>query len=177
MSTVLTFARPYARAAFELARRDKTLADWSLKLRFAAEVASDERVVDLTGNPRISAEGLAGLFLPQGESLDGAFGNFIRLLAENRRLSVLPEITALFEELKREAERVFKVRVRTATKMGESQIIALQTALKKRFDREIDLQQSIDPNVLGGAIIDAGDIVIDGSVSGRLKRLQNSLAH
>ncbi len=177
MSSVFTLARPYARAAFELARGNKMLADWSLKLKFAAQVASDARVMDVAGNPSIGADDLVGLFLPQGEANDGAFGNFIRLLTENRRLQLLPEITALFEELKRESERVFEVRVRTATALGESQIVALRAALKKRFDREIDLQQALDPNVLGGAIIDAGGVVIDGSVSGRLRRLQTSLSH
>lgn len=177
MSSALTLARPYARAAFELARANKTLPDWSSKLQFAAHVANDERVIDVAGNPRVAPEDLTGLFLLQGESGDSAFGNFIRVLAENRRLRLLPEIAMLFEELKREAERVFEVRVRTATRLGDSQIVALRAALQKRFDREIDLKQALDPDIVGGAIIDAGGIVIDGSVSGRLKRLQSSLAH
>lgn len=177
MSEALTLARPYARAAFELASGAKALADWSGKLGFAAQVAADSRVHSLNGDPRIAANDLTSLFLPTETSVDSAFGNYIRLLAENARLSLLPEIAAIFEVLKHDAERVLKVSVRSATAIDPAQVSSLKAALSKRFNREIELEQKLDATVIGGAIIDAGDVVIDGSVAGRLQRLSSALAH
>lgn len=177
MSEALTLARPYARAAFELANGSHALADWSGKLGFAAQVAADPHVRHLTGDPRISALHLASLFLPAETSTESAFANYIRLLTENRRLNLLPEIAAVYEELKHDAERVLKVNVRSSTTIDQAQISRLKAALSKRFGREIELEQRLDPTVIGGAIIDAGDVVIDGSVAGRLQRLTSALAH
>ena len=176
MSSALTFARPYARAAFELARAHDALGAWAGKLAFAAQVAADPRVVALIGDPRVAQTELAQLVMPQGEPADSRFAVFIDLLAQNRRLVVLPEIAALFAELKNEAERVLKVNVRAAAPLGEAEAAKLRDALKRRFGRDIELAQAIDPTVLGGAIIDAGDVVIDGSVRGRLARLEQALA-
>lgn len=175
MSSALTLARPYARAAFETAHSHAALASWAEKLAFAAEAAADSRVVALFGNPRLSSDQLASLFLPHGEKVDTDFGRFISLLADNGRLPVLPEIGALFEQLKLESERTLKVRLRTAERIDATELEKISAALKRRFDRDIELTQSIDPKMLGGAIIDAGEIVIDGSVRGRLARLEQAL--
>ena len=175
MSSALTLARPYARAAFETAHSHAALAGWAEKLAFAAEVAADSRVLALFGNPRLGSDQLASLFLPHGEKTDTDYGRFISLLAENGRLPVLPEIAALFEQLKLESERTLKVRLRTATRVDAAELEKISTALKRRFNRDIELSQSIDPKMLGGAIIDAGEIVIDGSVRGRLARLEQAL--
>jgi F-type H+-transporting ATPase subunit delta len=177
MSNALTFARPYARAAFELARAQNALGEWAGKLAIAAQVAADPRVTALFGDPRVSQAELAALVLPEGENADSAFGTFVRVLAENGRLPVLPEIGALFEELKHEAERVLKVNVRSATPIDAAETAKLKDALKRRFGRDIEIEQSIDANVLGGAVIDAGETVIDGSVRGRLARLESALLH
>lgn len=177
MSNALTFARPYARAAFELARAHNALGEWAGKLAFAAQVAADPRVTALFGDPRVSQADLVALVLPEGEGADTPFADFVRVLAENGRLPVLPEIGALFEELKHEAERVLKVNVRSATPMDAAEAAKLKDALKRRFGRDIEIEQSIDTDVLGGAVIDAGEIVIDGSVRGRLARLENALLH
>ena len=114
MSSRETLSRPYARAAFELGKGQNALSDWSAKLGFAAAVAARPEVVDLIGNPRITAEQLKALFLPNGEAADGAFALFVAQLAANRRLALMPDIAARFEQLKRESERVLKVRVKTA---------------------------------------------------------------
>ena len=98
------------------------------------------------------------------------------MLAENHRLPVLPEIGALFEGYKQDAERVLKVNVRSATPIDAAETAKLKDALKRRFGRDIEIEQSIDAGVLGGAVIDAGDVVIDGSVRGRLARLEQALA-
>jgi len=177
MSSALSLARPYARAAFEMARASSSLGEWSGKIAFAAEVAADPRVTALFGDPRISQAELAALVTPEGEGADSPFAGFVRVLAENSRLPVLPEIGALYEELKHEAERVLKVSVRSATAMDSAETGKLKDALKRRFGRDIEIEQSVDASMLGGAIIDAGEVVIDGSVRGRLARLSQALAH
>jgi F-type H+-transporting ATPase subunit delta len=177
MSSALTLARPYARAAFELARSRNALSDWAGKLAFAAQVAADPQVAGLFGNPRVTADELASLFIAEGETADSDFSHFVQLLADNRRLPVLPEIGALFEELKLESERVLKVQLRAAAPIDESEVAKLKEALKRRFGRDIELTQSVDTDIIGGAIIDAGEVVIDGSVRGRLARLEQALTH
>lgn len=176
MSNALSLARPYARAAFELAQAHAALGEWAGKLAFAAEVATDPRVAALFGDPRLAEHDLIALVLPQGEADDSPFMRFVHVLADNGRLPVLPEIGALFEELKQEAERTLTVNVRSATPIDAGEVAKLKDALKRRFGRDIELHQSIDSDVLGGAIIDAGDVVIDGSVRGRLARLGQALA-
>jgi F-type H+-transporting ATPase subunit delta len=177
MSSALSLARPYARAAFEMARSANALGEWAGKIAFAAEVAADPRVIALFGDPRIAQKDLAALVTPESEGVDSPFAGFVRVLSENGRLPVLPEIGALFEELKHEAERVLKVSVRSATAMDDSETTKLKDALKRRFGRDIEIEQSVDASMLGGAIIDAGEVVIDGSVRGRLARLSQALAH
>ena len=177
MSETLTLARPYARAAFETASKGNALAAWSQKLGFAAQLISDARVGALVGNPRLGNAELTGLLLPPDEAVSSQFAGFLQLLVENRRAPLLPDIAALFEELKRDAERVLKVTLRSAAALPQAQADAIKAALKKRFGREIELETRIDPNVIGGAVIDAGDVVIDGSVRGRLARLESALTH
>ena len=176
MSSAVTVARPYARAAFELARSHDALDAWAHKLGFAAEVASDARVTALFGDPRARGAELAALVMPEGESADSEFARFVHVLADNGRLQVLPEIGALFVERKNEAERTLKVNVRSAAPIDASEVAKLKAALKRRFDRDIEIEQSIDPGMLGGAIVDAGSVVIDGSVRGRLARLRQAVA-
>ena len=131
----------------------------------------------LSGNPRVAAGELVSLFLPEGEAADSAFANFIGVLADNGRLPVLAEIAAIYETLKAEAEKVTRVHVRTATALDDAEAEKLRVALKRRFGGDIEIQRSVDPSVLGRAIIDAGDVVIDGSVRGRLARLEQALTH
>lgn len=175
MSETLTLARPYARAAFAAARDGNALADWSGKLATAAQIVTDARVHSLIGDPRVGNGELVQLLLPPGDSAGAPFGRFLALLVDNHRAGLLPDIAALFEELKRESERVLKVTVRAAVPVGDSQAEAIKAALKKRFGRDIELEQKLDPDVIGGAVIDAGDLVIDGSVRGRLERLESAL--
>jgi F-type H+-transporting ATPase subunit delta len=99
----------------------------------------------------------------------------MQLLADNRRLRALPEIAALFERLKRDAEHVLKVRVRSAVPLDEDEATRLISALRRRFGSDIDMEQRVDPSVLGGAVIDAGETVIDGSLRGRLEKLETAL--
>lgn len=177
MSSAESLARPYARAAFDLARESNALVDWSSKLDFAAAVARDPQVLNLIGNPAFGGDKLVSLFLPQGEKAGSAFANFLATLAANRRLTILADVADGFAALKREAEGVLKVKVRAAVPLEAGQADALKAALAKRFGRQIELTSTIDESVIGGAIIDAGETVIDGSVRGRLERLAQSLTH
>jgi F-type H+-transporting ATPase subunit delta len=176
MSSRETLSRPYARAAFELGKAQHALADWSAKLGFAAAVAARPEVVDLIGNPRITVDQLKTLFLPEGEAADSAFALFVAQLAGNRRLALMADVAAQFEQLKRESERVLQVRVKTAVALEASQAESIKAALAKRFARDIVIESSVDAAVLGGAVIDAEGLVIDASVRGKLERLGQALA-
>lgn len=177
MSSAESLARPYARAAFDLARESNALAEWSSKLQFAAAVARDAQVQTLIGNPAFGGEKLVSLFLPQGEKAGSAFANFVATLAANRRLPILADVADGFAALKRADEGVLKVTVRAAVALEAAQADALKASLARRFGRQIELTSVIDESVIGGAIIDAGETVIDGSVRGRLERLAQTLTH
>jgi F-type H+-transporting ATPase subunit delta len=175
MSQALTLARPYARAAFSIARDGGKFVEWSDALGFAAHVAADPRVAALLGHPKLG-DGDAVTLL----SLDGAeqgVRDFLALLADNRRLVLLPEIAGLYEELRAEAERVVKAKVTSASELPEGELDTIRAALKKRFGREVEIESAIDASLIGGALIAAGDVVIDGSLRGKLSRLQAALAN
>lgn len=178
MSELITLARPYANAAFELAREQKKYDHWSELLAFMAAVAHDGTMRAVLDSPRLSEEQAAELFISVcRERIDDLGQNFIRLLAENRRLSLLPEITALFELLRREAEGRIEAEVVSAKEISKAQVEAIAKALKTRFGREVNLTTRTDEDLLGGAIIHAGDLVIDGSIRGRLNKLSTALSH
>jgi F-type H+-transporting ATPase subunit delta len=176
MSQALTLARPYARAAFGIARDSGRLPNWSTLLGFAAAVVSDERIAAMLGHPKLEAEALVDLLLPQGD-IDPSFRSFLLLLAENRRLPLLPELTALYEQLRADAERVVHARVTAASQLDDAAVQTIRASLKRRFGQDVQLELAVDPALIGGAIIDAGDVVIDGSLRGKLKRLQNALTN
>ena len=175
MSQALTLARPYARAAFSLARDAGTLPAWSQALAFAARVAADPQVAAVLGHPKLSAADAVALLAPDGAG--EAFGNFLGLLFDNRRLSLLPEIAGLYDELRFEAERVVKAKVTSAVALPASELETIKAALKKRFGRDVEIETAVDAGLIGGAVIDAGDVVIDGSVKGKLGRLETALSH
>ena len=175
MSQALTLARPYARAAFAIARDTNALPAWSDALAFAARVAADPTVSALLGNPGLIQADATTLLAPEGA--DAMFGNFLGLLFENRRLSLLPEITGQFDELRFEAERVVKAKVTSAVPMPAAELETIKAALKKRFGRDVEVETAVDESLIGGAVIDAGDVVIDGSLKGKRGCLQAALAH
>lgn len=177
MAETRTTARPYAEAVFELARARNQYARWSEALATLEGVAADPRVAALTRDPRLARESLATLLLDVlGEQLDEAGRNFVRLLVEYRRLSLLPEIRELYEAMRAEAEGRVAVDVRTAFPLEGKQQDMLLTALKRRFGREVDLAVTVDPALIGGVEIRAGDLVIDGSVRGRIAALAAQLS-
>ncbi|MFZ0499708.1 MAG: F0F1 ATP synthase subunit delta [Steroidobacteraceae bacterium] len=176
MADKSTIARPYAKAAFEEARDHKRLGPWSEALRDAATVVSDSRVQALVGNPRVTPEELAALINDTvGPQLDEEGRNFVRTLADNGRLALLPEISARFDELKGEAEGVIDVTVTSAAPLDESQRGKLAAALERRLGRSVHLQCATDSTLIGGAVLRAGDMVIDGSLRGQLQRIAYEL--
>lgn len=175
MSQALTLARPYARAAFAVARDEGKLAPWSDALGFSARVAADPRVAALLLNPELSHDQAVMLLAPEGAT--ETFHRFLSVLANARRLSLLPEISGMYDELRAEAERVVKATVTSATELPAGELNVIKAALKKRFGREVEVQTAVDASLIGGAVIDAGDVVIDGSLKGKLSRLQAALAN
>lgn len=175
MSTALTLARPYARAAFLLASERQCLQAWSQLLGFAAEVAAAAGVKAVLSSPSMDAETAVTLLSPETGS-DPEFSQFLRVLESYDRLSLLPEISQLFEQARAESEQVVKVTVTSAVALDEAEVDSIMAALRRRFGRDIALARKIDANLIGGAVIDAGDIVIDGSVRGKLERLRSTLA-
>ncbi|WP_430391847.1 F0F1 ATP synthase subunit delta [Dyella sp. 20L07] len=177
MAQAITLARPYARAAFELAHEAGSLGAWSQALAFAAEVAKDPRVAGFGNDPRVQPKQLVALHLPQGMAADAPFAQFLGELAEHRRLALLPEVADLFEQYKRDSESQLLVKVTSAFALDASQAEQLKASLKRRFKREIELETSVDASLLGGVVIDTGSEVIDGSARGRLARLSSALTH
>ena len=176
MSEALTLARPYARAAFAIAREHGRLAQWSQALGFSAFAAALPTVKNALHDPRVGVAVINELLSPPGEA-DENFQKFLAVLSDNRRLTLLPEIAALFDELKADAERVVKASVSSAKTLDAAELTQLRNALKKRFDREVEITAQVDESLIGGAVIHTGDIVIDGSIKTKLARLHASLTN
>ena len=176
MAERATIARPYAKAAFEYARDAKALAQWSQGLKAAAEIVADPRVAALTKSPQWSAADLVSLITDvAGDKLDAGMQNFVRVLAENRRLLLLPEIAAHYEKLRSAIENTIDVEVISAVPLDAAQAEKLERALSTRLKRRVRMQNAVDSTLLGGAVVRAGDLVIDGSLKGRLQRLATEL--
>ena len=176
MADKSTIARPYAKAAFEEARERGRLGPWSEALRTSAAVIGDARVEALLGNPRVTPEQLAALVSGiAGPQLDEQGRNFVRTLADNRRLALLPQIAMRFDELKSEAEGIADVTVTSAAPLDEAEQRKLAAALERRLGRSVRLQCTTDPALIGGAVLRAGDLVIDGSLRRRLERIAYEL--
>jgi F-type H+-transporting ATPase subunit delta len=128
----------------------------------------------LLGDPRLSADN--AVMLLSSPDAGETVRRFLAMLADNGRLALLPEIAGLYEELRAEAERVVKARVTSAAELPAAELDKLKQALRRRFGRDVELETAVDPALIGGAVIDAGDVVIDGSLRGKLERLQTALA-
>lgn len=178
MAELITVARPYAQAAFEFASAGQALKDWSEMLSLLAAIADDAAMHELINSPHLTETQLADLFIQvAGENLNDNCANFVRVLASNGRLLLLPEIAALFEVDRRAAEGTVQAQLVTAFPASESQQAEVIASLRKRLGREVELSCATDAELLGGAIIRAGDLVIDGSVRGKLQRLGTALIH
>ena len=175
MSQATTLARPYARAIFMLAKEAGSLKDVSEALSFSAHAVTVPRLADMLGDPRVTASQLLDL-ISHPEAPESVRG-FFAVLSENGRLALLPEIYALFEVLRAESEHVVKATITSAEVLSAQSLKSLTDALKKRFGGDVEVQTAVDASLIGGAVIDAGDVVIDGSVRNKLVRLNASLAN
>ena len=172
-----TIARPYAKAAFEFARDKQQLSEWSRTLNFAAQICANPEVATLLHNPEVGQEKVSEWLLGlKPEWFTAELGNFIKILQDNKRLPVLVEISALFDIYRNEHEKRIDVEVRSAMSLSQQQMTQLADVLKKRLQREVRLQSVLDPSIIGGVLIQAGDLVIDGSVRGQLRKLNEELA-
>ncbi len=177
MTTSTSLARPYAKAAFEIAKEQSAFSEWGERLYFSAHVSSHNGVAQILRNPRLTAKERADVFIEMSDNrFDDTFKSLIRLLAENNRLALIPEIAGLYEQYRAEAERTIKVKVRSAVALDEEQRIRMKNALSKKLERNVELECEIDASVLGGAIIQAGDLVIDGSMRNKINRLGDALS-
>lgn len=167
-----TVARPYAVAAFEYALAKNALPAWEAMLEAGALVTQDSAAQQLLSNPVMTSEQLASLYCDVlARFLDAEKTNFIHILAENHRLAVLPGIAELFKLYRAEQEKTVAVEVTSAVELDQQYQQKLAEALTRRLQRKVTLHCHVDESVLGGAIISAGDTVIDGSVRGKLNRL------
>ncbi len=176
MAESITLARPYAKAAFEVALAAKELSDWSKSLQLLASVAANEAVRKKLLSPALTAtqqaETLIGVC---GDALSLKTQNLVRVLAENKRLTLLGEISELFDMLKANQEKSIDVELSTAFELNKDVVNKITQALQTRLNREIKLQTRVDKNLIGGAVIRAGDTVIDSSVRGKLTKLAEAM--
>ena len=182
-----TIARPYAQAVFDVASENNALAEFSESLGVAAELMKDGRVGAFIAQPSLNDEErlsfLMGLFAKAAGD-DSVFAggsqhgtNLLKLLLENDRIAVLPEIAAHFETFKAQIENTVDVTVTSASSLSAEQQAEISRALAERLGREVRIETAIDENLIGGAVIRAGDIVIDGSLRARLEGLANALVN
>lgn len=176
MAELTTLARPYARAAFEVAQFADSLETWSTMLAQLAAVTSNEKVVAALSSPSLTGEQQTDIVTGIcGDEISPQIQNFIAILAENKRLELLPEILALFEILKADLEKTVEVDITTAFPLADDTEQSIAKALKERLQREISIRSEVDKDLLGGMVIRAGDLVIDGSVRGKLRKLAEAM--
>ncbi|KML64445.1 F0F1 ATP synthase subunit delta [Pectobacterium peruviense] len=175
MSEFVTVARPYAKAAFDFAVENQALDRWHNMLAFSAEVARNEQIAELLSGAVAPIE-LAKTFIAVcGDQLDEAGQNLIKVMAENGRLPVLTEVLEQFIQLRAALESTVDVDVISANTLNEQQLSKIAAAMEKRLSRKVKLNCKIDKSVMAGVVIRAGDMVIDGSIRGRLERLADVL--
>ena len=176
MAELTTLARPYAKAAFESAVTAKALAPWQQALSLLAAVSTEAEVVLLLKAPSLTFEAKSKALIEIcGDVLSQDQQNFVQILAENKRLALLPHISELFDHLKAQQEKSVDVEIMTAFAIDKALEDKLSSTLTKSLDREVSLKTSIDKSLLGGALIRAGDTVIDGSVRGRIAKLSEAM--
>jgi len=178
MSSTTTLARPYAKAAFELAVAEDATGAWNDMLDLAGKAVTEKSLAGLLESPHVSNSQIVQILSDTaGEAFSARFNDFLSVLAENKRLSLLPEIVVLYRDLREEADRLLRCRVVSAFALDEDQSTRLKRALARRFDREILLETEVDSSIIGGAVVYAGGQVIDGSLKDRLAKLSNSLSN
>jgi F-type H+-transporting ATPase subunit delta len=175
MAENLTIARPYAEAVFAQADGSRALDRWSRALAVMAAVAADPDMRKAIGNPNLTGDQVYGLFAGACGDLSVEAQNFVRVLIENGRLALLPEIREIYEELKNVREGVVDAVIRSAYPLDSGQVAALVADLERRFKRKVEPRVEVDAGLIGGVRVQVGDEVIDGSVRGRLAAMAAAL--
>lgn len=176
MAELTTIARPYAEAIFKHAGENSRFPAWSDALQLMVVIASDQAMSEVISGAQFTKAQVAELFIEvTGDNLDKEAINLIKLLSENRRLALIPEIAAQYEVKRAEAEGSIDAEMISAFAVSEAQRHKVAESLKTRLGREINLSVTIDESLMGGAIIRAGDMVIDGSVRGKLDKLASTV--
>jgi F-type H+-transporting ATPase subunit delta len=175
MAESLTIARPYAEAVFKLARESNTLPSWSDALARLAAVASNGQARELIGNPKITDLQMGGLVADTAGLLSPEQKNFVQVLAENERLSVLPEIAGHFEALRSTHDNIVDAQVSSAYPLTDAQLADVVETLKSKYGKQVKATVHVDPELIGGVSIRVGDEVLDASVRGKLAQLAGAL--
>ncbi len=176
MAEAITIARPYAEAVFDIANAKGELKAWSDLLAIFSQCVADPKMQSIITSPAVSDEQSVTILADiAGEKMSQDAQNFLALLAENNRLLILAEVAVLFEELRAEAEKTMVADVTSSRSLTPEQSQKISDALKQRFNRDVTLNTSVDESLLGGAIIRAGDLIIDGSALGKLNRLEKAI--
>ncbi len=176
MKDLAKIARPYALAAFEYANKHQQIESWSNFLNAYAAFLRQPELLQLLKNPAYSIQQQTELLLQlKPDLLDASRQNFIKLLVENRRLAVLPMIAEIFAQLRAESEKTQEVLLKSAVPLQESYLQKIEALLEKKFQRKVELRCKVDPDLIGGLYIQAGDYVMDGSVKGQLSRMQEAI--
>ncbi len=176
MSELATLARPYAVAVFKRAKETDSTKNWSKNLAFLATVLSDEAISGVVDDPKIGKSKLSTLLLDIcQDQIDKEGGNFLKLLIENNRLSLIVAIAAIFETYKAEDEGSIDVDVSTAFAFTKESKESFNATLEKAFGKKINMKIAVDSSLIGGVLVRAGDQVIDGSVRGQLQQLAQRL--
>lgn len=176
MSELSNLARPYAKAVFELAKDSGDYANWSNQLAFLSTVAADQNLLDAIQNPAISAQQITDLVLGVGkDQLDEQGQNLAKLLVRNKRIAALGDINEQFLIMRDEAEQVIEAQLITASEVNDAQKQKIESALSKRLGKTIHLEATVDESLIGGAVVRAGDWVVDGSVKAQLQDLVSAI--
>ena len=172
MSELSTLARPYAEAVFKRAKETESSQEWSDTLVFLSAILQDESLAAIVNNPRVEQDKLTQLLqnICQ-DQMTGEATNFLKLLIEDGRLSLAPQIAELFENYKAEDEGYVDVDVITAFALTKAEEKSFATSLKKKLNKKVNISSSVDKSLIGGFLVKAGDTVIDGSISGQLQQL------
>ena len=176
MAELQTLARPYARAAFSVAREQQALPAWGEALAALAQASQDESLAALIAHPNVAADVLVNMLVELAQAGDvKGVDNLLKVLAENGRLALLPTITEEYSALRHAYEQTRHVEVTSANELAAAQQQAFSDALKQRLGADVSVSWAVDENLVGGAVVSAGDLVIDGSVRGEIDRLRSVL--
>ena len=178
MQDKTTIARPYAQAVFETATEESKLTEWSEMLGLLEAVVTDAQMKSVLTSPKLDAAALSDFVHGVcGDALSEKGSNLVKVLADARRLSFIPELSKLYEQLRAEAEGVIEVGVTSAYELSPEQEATISEAMANRLGRKVEITNDIDDSLIGGVIIRAGDSVIDASVKGRLKALATQMTN